>query len=69
MDPRTSNGITDFFARRGHFQDEWCAGDVCVAQFKGVFENQSAAAGPPRHPGVKMGTEPPSQVAPTFGRR
>jgi hypothetical protein len=40
------NGITDFFARRGHFE-ELCVDDVCVTrdQFAEVFGNQSAQAG------------------------
>ena len=39
-----ANGITDFFARRGHFQEQLCVGDTCVTpeQFAEVFGNQSA---------------------------
>ena len=53
-----ANGITDFFARRGHSQEQLCVGDTCVTpeQFAEVFGNQSAgqsaAAGAPMIEGV-----------------
>jgi hypothetical protein len=45
----TTNGITDFFARRIHAKDELCVGDVCVTrdEFLRMKENQSAAADDP----------------------
>jgi hypothetical protein len=55
------SGITDFFARRGHFEEELCLGETCVTpeQFAEVFGNsQSAeAAGTP---GDESGAGTPS---------
>ncbi|MEQ1718972.1 MAG: tail fiber domain-containing protein [Hyphomicrobium sp.] len=49
-----SNGVTDFFASRGHFNDELCVGTTCVtpAQFQvmvaaSAASNSSGASSPP----------------------
>src|SRR5687767_1705136 len=39
------NGITDFFARRGHFEEQLCLGETCVTpeQFAEVFGSSQSA--------------------------
>jgi hypothetical protein len=43
------NGITDFFAKRGHFQEELCVGSTCVneQQFAALLASQNSLATPP----------------------